>query len=140
MSICQARARANLGLHRIDREPWPLPGAAGLDRVSFPVEVGPPLRAHLLGLYGSLASEVLEPATSDPTLLEPLTPEAPDIGAQVVYAAEREWARNPEDIVRRRTTLALRGLADAKLTRRVEQLIDPGEEARQSLGPPRLVG
>lgn len=134
------RLRADLGLHRIDREPWPLPGAAGLDRVSLPVEVSPQLRAHLLGLYGSLASEVLEPAVTEPSLLEPLTPEAPDIGAQVVYAAEREWARNPEDIVRRRTTLALRGLADAKLTRRVEQLIDPGEEARQSLGPPRLVG
>ncbi|HET8556770.1 MAG TPA: glycerol-3-phosphate dehydrogenase C-terminal domain-containing protein, partial [Gaiellaceae bacterium] len=69
------------------------------------------------------ASEVLEPATSDPTLLEPLTPEAPDIAAQAVYAAEREWARTPEDILRRRTTLALRGLADADLTRRVEQLI-----------------
>jgi glycerol-3-phosphate dehydrogenase len=116
--------RADLGLHRIDRRPWPLPGAAGLDRVSFPVEVGPTLRAHLLGLYGSLAPEVLEPALADPTLLEPLTSDAPDIAAQVVYAAEREWARNSEDILRRRTTLALRGLAGAELTRRVEQLID----------------
>jgi glycerol-3-phosphate dehydrogenase len=117
------RLRADLGLHRIDRRPWPLPGAAGLDRVSFPVEISPTLRAHLLGLYGSLAPEVLEPALADPTLLEPLTPDAPDIAAQAVYAAEREWARNPEDILRRRTTLALRGLADAELTRRVEQLI-----------------
>ena len=87
------------------------------------MEVSPTLRAHLLGLYGSLAPEVLEPALADPTLLEPLTPDAPDIAAQAVYAAEREWARNPEDILRRRTTLALRGLADAELTRRVEQLI-----------------
>jgi glycerol-3-phosphate dehydrogenase len=117
------RLRVDLGLHHIDRQPWPLPGAAGLDRVSLPVEVGPTLRAHLLGLYGSLAYEVLEPALADPTLLEPLTPEAPDIAAQAVYAAEREWARNPEDILRRRTTLALRGLADAELTQRVEQLI-----------------
>ena len=117
------RLRADLGLHRIDRQPWPLPGAAGLDRVSLPVEVSPALRTHLLGLYGSLASEVLEPALADPTLLEPLTPGAPDIAAQAVYAAEREWARNPEDVLRRRTTLALRGLADAELTRRVEQLI-----------------
>jgi glycerol-3-phosphate dehydrogenase len=116
------RLRADLGLHRIDREPWPLPGAAGLDRVNLPVEVAPTLRAHLLGLYGSLAPEVLEPALADPTLLEPLTPGAPDIAAQAVYAAEREWARNPEDVLRRRTTLALRGLADAELIRRVEQL------------------
>jgi glycerol-3-phosphate dehydrogenase len=117
------RLRADLGLHGVDRQPWPLPGAAGLDSVSFPVEVSPTLRSHLLGLYGSLAPEVLEPAVADPTLLEPLTPDAPDIGAQAVYAAEREWARSPEDVLRRRTTLALRGLADAELARRVEQLI-----------------
>jgi glycerol-3-phosphate dehydrogenase len=117
------RLRADLGLHRIDRQPWPLPGAIGLDRVSLPVEVSPTLRTHLLGLYGSLAGEVLEPALADPTLLEPLTPEAPDIAAQAIYAAEREWARDPEDILRRRTTLALRGLADSELTRHVEQVI-----------------
>jgi glycerol-3-phosphate dehydrogenase len=118
------RLRVDLGLHRIDRQPWPLPGAAGLDRVSLPVEVSPALRAHLLGLYGSLAPEVLERARADPALLEPLTRYAPDIAAQAVYAAEREWARNPEDILRRRTTLALRGLADAELARRVEQLTE----------------
>jgi len=118
------RLRADLGLRRIDRQPWPLPGAAGLDRVRLPVEVSPTLRTHLLGLYSSLAPEVLEPGLADPTLLEPLSPDAPDIAAQAVYATEREWARNPEDILRRRTTLALRGLADAELTRRVEQLID----------------
>jgi glycerol-3-phosphate dehydrogenase len=118
------RVRSDLGLHRIDRQPWPLPGAAGLDRVSLPVEVSPALRTHLLGLYGSLTPEVLEPTLADPSLLEPLTPDAPDIAAQAVYAAEREWARNPEDILRRRTTLALRGLADAELTRRVEQLTE----------------
>jgi glycerol-3-phosphate dehydrogenase len=122
------RLRGDLGLHRIDREPWPLPGAAGLDRVSLPVEVSPTLRAHLLGLYGSLAAEVLVPAVADPALLEPLTPGAPEIAAQAVYAAEREWARNSEDILRRRTTLALRGLADAKLTQRVEQLISRAAE------------
>jgi glycerol-3-phosphate dehydrogenase len=122
------RLRTDLGLHRIDRQPWPLPGATGLDRVSLPVEVSPRLRAHLLALYGSLAPEVLEPALADPTLLEPLSPEAPDIAAQAVYAAEREWARNPEDILRRRTTLALRGLADADLTRRIEQLVGRQQE------------
>jgi glycerol-3-phosphate dehydrogenase len=122
------RLRGDLGLHRIDREPWPLPGAAGLDRVSLPVEVSPTLRAHLLGLYGSLAAEVLVPAVADPALLEPLTPGAPEIAAQAVYAAEREWARNSEDILRRRTTLALRGLADAELTQRVEQLISRAAE------------
>jgi len=68
-------------------------------------------------------------------LLEPLSPGAPDIAAQAVYAVEREWARNPEDILRRRTTLALRGLADAELTRRVEQLI--GRHGEPLLASPR---
>jgi glycerol-3-phosphate dehydrogenase len=127
------RLRADLGLHRIDRQPWPLPGAAGLDRVSLPVEVSPTLRAHLLGLYGSLAPEVLEPALVEPALLEPLSPDAPDIAAQAVYAVEREWARTPEDVLRRRTTLALRGLADAELTGRVEQLISGHQSVTASL-------
>jgi glycerol-3-phosphate dehydrogenase len=53
---------------------------------------------------------VLEAAERNPTLLERLHPEAPDIAAQVVYAREREWACTEEDILARRTTLALRGL------------------------------
>jgi len=53
---------------------------------------------------------VLAPAEGDPALLERLHPDAPDLRAQAVYAREREWACTPEDILRRRTTLALRGL------------------------------
>ena len=79
--------RSDLGLHRIDRRPWPLPGAPGLDRMRLPVEVPPALRSHLRQLYGSLSAEVLAPALDDPALLEPLSPDAPDIAAQAVYAA-----------------------------------------------------
>ena len=83
----------------------------------------PGLRSHLLQLYGSLAGEVLAPAVDDPSLLEPLTADAPDIAAQVLYAARSEWARSAEDVVRRRTTLALRGRAGPDVTKRVEELI-----------------
>ncbi len=115
--------RPDLGLHEIDRRPWPLPGAAGLDRISLPVEVAPTTRHHLSQLYGSLSSEVLAPALDDPSLLEPLSPGAPDIGASAVYAAASEWARSAEDVVRRRTTLALRGCATPEVMRKVEELI-----------------
>jgi glycerol-3-phosphate dehydrogenase len=115
--------RSELGLHEIDRRPWPLPGAAGLDRIRLPVEVTPATRSHLTQLYGSLSSEVLTPALDDPSLLEPLSPGAPDIAASVVYAAASEWARNAEDVVRRRTTLALRGCATPEVMRKVEELI-----------------
>ena len=81
------------------------------------------MRAHLLHLYGSLATEVLAPAAEDPSLLERLHPGGPDIAAQARYAATHEWARDAEDVIRRRTTLFHRGLADAGTTARVESLV-----------------
>jgi glycerol-3-phosphate dehydrogenase len=101
--------RADLGLHRLDRRPRPLPGAEGLERVSWPDDLPAATRSHLLTLYGSLAPEVLEPATDDPSLLEPLRPDGLDIAAQVLYARTREWAMSANDVLRRRTTVWLRG-------------------------------
>jgi glycerol-3-phosphate dehydrogenase len=116
--------RVDLGLHRLDRQPHPLPGAAGLDRVAFPESLDPATRSHLLHLYGSLAEEVLEPAADEPSLLEPIAPGAPDLAAQAVYGARYEWARTPEDFLRRRTTLALRGRTEPELVERVERLLE----------------
>jgi glycerol-3-phosphate dehydrogenase len=112
--------RAELGLHRLDPSPVPLPGAIdpeeGTRRLAdrFPV-LDPAVAAHLVHLYGSLAEEVLAPTADDPDLLRPLHPEGPDVAAQAVYARDVEWAQQPEDIVRRRTTLGLRGLGSAQL-------------------------
>jgi glycerol-3-phosphate dehydrogenase len=94
----------HLGVRGLSRRPRPLPGAAGLDRVDWPVELDAATRAHLLHLYGSLATEVLAPAVEDPALLEPLVPGRPDLRAQELYARSREWARTDEDVLRRRTT------------------------------------
>jgi glycerol-3-phosphate dehydrogenase len=115
--------RPDLGLHRIDPGPSPLPGARDLDRIRLPIEVPPELRSHLRGLYGSLSPEVLSPAVEDPGLLEPISPRALDIAAQVVYAAGHEWAQSVEDVLRRRTTLALRGLVGPAEITKVEELI-----------------
>ncbi len=94
----------HLGVRGLSRRPRPLPGAAGLDHVDWPVELDAPTRAHLLHLYGSLAVEVLRPAVEDPRLLEPLVPGRPDLRAQEVYARAHEWARTDDDVLRRRTT------------------------------------
>jgi glycerol-3-phosphate dehydrogenase len=108
--------RADLGLHGLERRPFPLHGAldpdVGVRRLAarFP-DLEREVAAHLVHLYGSLAEDVLAPAADDPDLLRPLHPDGPDIAAQAVYAAEHEWAHRPEDVLRRRTTLALRGLA-----------------------------
>ena len=45
-----------------------------------------------------------------PGALEPVAFGGPDVWAQVHHAVGEEWAVVVEDVVRRRTTLALRGL------------------------------
>jgi glycerol-3-phosphate dehydrogenase len=94
----------HLGVRALSRRPRPLPGAARLDRVAWPVELDAPSRAHLLHLYGGLAVDVLAPAREDPSLLEPLVPGRPDLRAQELYARTHEWAVTDEDVLRRRTT------------------------------------
>jgi glycerol-3-phosphate dehydrogenase len=123
--------RPELGLHRLDKRPWPLPGAAGLSDVVFPVEIDPQLRTHLLQLYGALAAEVLAPAAEDASLLEPLDPDGQDIAAQAVYAATHEWARTPEDVLRRRTMLALSGLATPRAAERALELLIGAADAER---------
>ena len=103
-------ALEQLGVRNLDRRPRPLPGATGLANVAWPLDLDAPTRSHLLHLYGSLAPEVLAPALDDPSLLEPLAPGRPDLRAQERYAYEREWARTPEDVWRRRTTAWVSGL------------------------------
>jgi glycerol-3-phosphate dehydrogenase len=115
------RLRSELGLHRVDARPWPLPGAVGAP--VLPGELEPAVRANLAHLYGSLASDVVALADDDPALLEPLHPDGPDLAAQALYAASDEWARSAEDVIRRRTTLFYRGLADDDVVRKVDQLL-----------------
>jgi glycerol-3-phosphate dehydrogenase len=117
------RLRPELGLRRLDRRPWPLPGATGSSGVVFPPTLAPAVRAHLLSLYGSLAAEVLAPAHEDPSLLEPLHPAGPDVVAQACYGATHEWARTVDDVLRRRTTCFYRGLTDEATRLRVEQVL-----------------
>jgi glycerol-3-phosphate dehydrogenase len=126
--------RGELVLHRLDETPAPLPGAA---RVTEVIErlggrypgLEPRVLAHLAHLYGTLAEDVLDAVAGDDSLLVPLHDDAPDIGAQVVYAANREWACTPEDVLRRRTTLAHRGLATPEVVARVEALLGGGVPA-----------
>ena len=110
--------RSDLGLHRLDRSPVPLPGAADVAEATarlaerYP-SLEPRVGAHLGHLYGTLAADVVALADEDETLLRPLHPDAPDIAAQVEYARRHEWACTADDVLRRRTTLAYRGLESA---------------------------
>jgi glycerol-3-phosphate dehydrogenase len=102
-------ALGHLGVRGVSRRPRPLPGALGLERIAWPVELDTATRTHLLHLYGSLAVDVLAPAIEDPPLLDPLVPGRPDLRAQDCYAREHEWALTDDDVLRRRTTAWLAG-------------------------------
>jgi len=101
----------HLGVRGLSPHPRALPGATGLDRISWPGELDPAARRHLLHLYGSLAVDVLAPAADDPSLLEPLVAGRPDVRAQELYARAHEWALTDEDMIRRRTTAWLAAAA-----------------------------
>ena len=118
-----------LRVRGVDRRPFPLPGAGSRAALDERDEVDPRIRANLWDHYGALASAVLAPAADNRGLLRPLHPDGPDIAAQVVYARDFEWAVRAEDVVRRRTTLSLRGLAD-DATAAVEELLDPDAALR----------
>jgi glycerol-3-phosphate dehydrogenase len=83
--------------------PDPLPGAGPLP--PLPDGVEPAIWDHLTHLYGDEAARVAAAGA------EPVHPEGPDVWGQVHHAIDREWATTVEDVVRRRTTLAVRGLA-----------------------------
>jgi glycerol-3-phosphate dehydrogenase len=85
----------------------PLPGARGCVKPADVSSAG--LKgetiAHLLELYGSRATEVIQLAASGQHLREPLSPHAPDIAAQVIFAARTEQCARLVDFLLRRTLL-----------------------------------
>jgi glycerol-3-phosphate dehydrogenase len=114
--------RGPLGLRHVDRRPFPLPGARGRTS-ALPVAVDPDVEAHLRHLYGSRAARVVAPAVDNPSLLERIHPDGPDIVAQARFAVTDEWASTVDDVLRRRTTVALRGLAGADAASRIERAL-----------------
>ena len=124
------RARAlstELGLQPIDRRPVPLPGATDAGNVAARLVTGwslePAVAAHLAHFYGSRADRVVALAADRPALLERLHPDAPDLAAQAVFAAQEEWATSAADVIHRRTTLGARGLAGEEVAGRVGDLL-----------------
>ena len=112
-------------LHRLERfarvQPSrdPLPGAGRPP--TRPAEVDPAVWLHLLRLYGDEAGQVAEGG------LEPVHPAGPDVWGQVRYAVDCEWALTVEDVVRRRTSLEVRGLATPAVRERISAtLAGPG--------------
>lgn len=113
----------------------PLPGAGPLNRGGLLAELDADVAEHLLGLYGSDVDTVLAYGESDPAAFERIDPRGPDVWAQVPFAVDHEWARTTEDVVRRRTTLALRGLDGAATRTRVDSLLARRAPGRHTVLP-----
>jgi glycerol-3-phosphate dehydrogenase len=86
-------------------------------------DVDPEVVRHVTGIYGRDAMEVLRQRRRHPNAMERIHPRGPDVWAQVYHAVEREWAMTVEDIVRRRTTLVVRGLASDAVRADVARII-----------------
>jgi glycerol-3-phosphate dehydrogenase len=99
----------------------PLPGAGPMP--PRPVEVDPEVWDHLRRHYGSEVSELLKYREIEPDALERVHPEGPDIWAQVHHGVRAEWAATVEDVVRRRTSLAVRGLATSQVRARIADVM-----------------
>ncbi|MGI5271998.1 glycerol-3-phosphate dehydrogenase/oxidase [Nonomuraea sp. CA-218870] len=105
----------------------PLPGLASPDAVAMRLwterdpgaRMDPLVARHLASHYGSIAFDLARLIRDDPALGERIHPGGPDIWAQVVYARDREWAVTVDDVVRRRTTLTVRGLDTPDVRERV---------------------
>jgi glycerol-3-phosphate dehydrogenase len=75
----------------------------------------PAALAGLLSLYGSRTAALLALIREEPALVRPIVDDSPLLAVQVAYATDFEMARTPEDVLRRRTPLALqqgRGLRE----------------------------
>jgi glycerol-3-phosphate dehydrogenase len=123
-------ALAPLGVGAGPRRPVPLPGAAPPAAVERSLAAAHPelpddVRAHLARHYGTRAADVLAGAGGDPALLDRIHPDGPDIWAQAVYGREREWAATVDDVLRGRTTVALRGLDDERVRAEAERVLHP---------------
>ena len=74
---------------------------------------------NLVRHYGSETPRLLGYRESQPDALERIHPDAPVVWAQVDHGVKAEWARTVDDVVRRRTTLAIRGLANEEVREKI---------------------
>jgi glycerol-3-phosphate dehydrogenase len=112
----------------VDRSDVVLPGAAHPDSVARVLRASTPdlpddVVAHLAGHYGTYAHELATLMAADPSLARRIHPGGPDVWAQVVYAASDEWAFDPDDVLRRRTTVEVRGLATPEIRADVAKVL-----------------
>jgi glycerol-3-phosphate dehydrogenase len=129
------RLPAQLRPRRLRLSAHPLPGSAPPDARALRARLDVGTAEHLIGLYGGEAHNLLRYAAQLPDALERVHPQGPDIWAQVYYAADEEWAMTVEDVIRRRTTLGVRGLASDRVRARISSILGASKVARPGIRP-----
>jgi glycerol-3-phosphate dehydrogenase len=94
-----------------------LPGAGIADHEALAIETGReyglefelPLLRHLIARYAEGAAEIVRLIAARPELRQPLAPDVPTIGAEVVHVVRNEMAVRLSDIIVRRTGLGATG-------------------------------
>jgi glycerol kinase len=79
---------------------------------------------ELLALFGDVPRDALPELLPSIGEFGTVRDGALDVVAQALYARDREWALDADDVLRRRTTLALRGLDSAAVRDRVRELLE----------------
>lgn len=113
--------RRSIGRAPRRRGPRALPARAPA-YVSF---LPPEMMAHLRGRYGPRSPEVASYVAQDASLAEPISPQHPEIGAQVVYAVDHEQAKTVGDVLLRRTPVGRTGDLGRSAADRVAAIMQP---------------
>lgn len=84
----------------------------------------PDVALYLARNYGTEAFRLASIVDENADLGSRIDARGPDIWAQVVLARDREWAVTVDDVTRRRTTLAYRGLASLAVESGIRELLN----------------
>ncbi|WP_037578183.1 glycerol-3-phosphate dehydrogenase/oxidase [Phaeacidiphilus oryzae] len=109
----------------------PLPGVGSPNAVAHRLLVDrapgtrmdPAVAAHLARHYGTFSFDIARLVAERPELGRPIHEDGPDIWAQVAFAAEQEWAYTVDDVLRRRTTVTVRGLDTEEVRAEVDAFL-----------------
>jgi glycerol-3-phosphate dehydrogenase len=109
-----------LGMLRLIDDPLS-EGCAGVDDVDAGVD--PAVASHVAQTYGCDSLDVLAQRRVHANAMQRIHADGPDVWAQAYHAVEHEWAATVDDVVRRRTTLAVRGLASPAVRAEIARTI-----------------
>jgi glycerol-3-phosphate dehydrogenase len=104
------RRRCETRQFRLDgtpAEPWLEFKTAESQRICHEFDLDPKSASHLVGRYGRRARDVAGYVKNDSSLAHPITPEEPDLRAELVYQQDQEMAVLSADFLLRRTKLGL---------------------------------